>query len=74
MYYIITKENNQLVVIWFRGVFADLRQRVQYIIDGSNDPAAYTILLEDRKEMPLPSFAEIFHIKKRSLDERLNDD
>lgn len=73
MYYIITKEKNQLV-IWFRGVFADLRQIVQYIIDGSMDPAAFTILLEDRKEMPLPSFAEIFHIKKRSLDERLNDD
>lgn len=72
MYYIVTKDNVHQLTIWYRGDFSMLREVVQYIMDGSIDPAVFYIILEDKKEMPLPSFAEIFHIKRReSLKERL---
>lgn len=71
MYYIITKDGPHQLTIWFRGLYKDLKQIVQYIIDGSMNPAAFYILLEDRNEMPLQSFADIFHIEKRTLEERL---
>lgn len=54
-------------LLWYEGNFRKLKEVVQYLMDSTLQPDVYTIILEDGKEIPLVSFCEIFHIRKKNI-------